>query len=592
MKETRVRRRWRVWLTAALGIFCAAIILWPSDDPPQRRLGVLRAQENGLASASSSPPSAERAPVPTAESADLGEDGGGVAGVVVDALGGAAIPDARVYWLSPSLRELPVTKCTLTDDRGAFVLEAERDQPARNFRVLASGYTPWTSGPITSAVDGVVVRLERGEAIHGRVVDLSGRAVEGARVWCHSPRNRLAWPAGTEWLPGMDEGVPVGAESVSGASGEFVLKGLETGKYELRAAKRFHAFEASESPPLVDSGSDGVTVVLLPTARLEVNAVDAKTGAPLRHALLSLKPGRDWRQTLDSMTHEIPAGAEGRDTPISDRGTAIMTLALRHATVDLPEVTVLAMAPGYMPTRRTVPLPPGAVTRVELPLERVAGSDSANGAVRFEAQFRGGGAYDGVLFVEVREVSEGRSVGMLREAFVDGRSPREWEFAGGHYALVVRGPMGASGAFALSGWGANVPLSVVPGEAEVVRLELTANPVELSVADSRGRRIRGFDLTVNSPFGGGIRRRWDVGRTLEEGPNAQPIVWVPAGDVALAVSMPGFGRATWATAAPGDGTRLRVDLVLSDDMRDADLSDPERAPDRGESEFAPPVEVK
>jgi len=153
-----------------------------------------------------------------------------VTGFVVDAQTNEPLAGAEVVFLFADLAARPVPPSgpirTQTNGRGAFTL----DVPSGRYRlqVRHAGFIDNGMAVTPITIDGATlslpdVRLERGAAIEGRVLDAKGRPLAGVVVFA---LRQLA-----SARPGTIPGLPVASSGPSNDLGQFRLAGLPPGAY-------------------------------------------------------------------------------------------------------------------------------------------------------------------------------------------------------------------------------------------------------------------------------------------------------------------------------------------------------------------------
>ncbi|MBK7977422.1 MAG: carboxypeptidase regulatory-like domain-containing protein [Deltaproteobacteria bacterium] len=186
--------------------------------------------------------------------------------------------------------KLPTAK---TKRDGTFEL---RGVPEGRFDVAASGQGMIRAehGPVEIAreqvVDGITIRLTRGEVIEGQVVNPKGEPVAGATIYARPERNEAS--ERFDWYRNRTE---------STADGHFHLAALERGTYELKASQ--DAYQAAERPG-VASGTTDVRIELTPAPRIVGRVVDAATGQPIQSFRIDYRP-------MTSATGEFEVAATG-----------------------------------------------------------------------------------------------------------------------------------------------------------------------------------------------------------------------------------------------------------------------------------------
>ncbi len=145
--------------------------------------------------------------------------------------------------------------------------------------------------------------LERGESIHGTVVDAAGRPSANATVWGELQD-------GTQDVP-IYFGPRYSDVVVTDRTGAFVARGLPPGRFELSA---FAPGAAPAEPVVVATGERAVTLRLGPLFSI-TGRVRLRGGAPVRNALVTIlrwdQDERDEVRTRADGTFVLPDVDEG-----------------------------------------------------------------------------------------------------------------------------------------------------------------------------------------------------------------------------------------------------------------------------------------
>jgi hypothetical protein len=206
--------------------------------------------------------------------------------------------------------------------------------------------------------DEITVRLDRGLAIRGRVVDSRSRPVSVARV--------TARPApGTPPVPGHR------AASVTNEAGDFTLEGLIPGNLTIDVDHPH--FVLSTSGPYDPAQNADVTIALTPALRATLN-VRSGDGRPVKNATLQ------WRTTGPTAKSELLLLlCEAVEVKKGEKGAEI-TCSPVKIPCDAPEVVLEVKADGYAPwTSRPEPLNPDGEDRT---FEVTLSNDANLGSVK------------------------------------------------------------------------------------------------------------------------------------------------------------------------------------------------------------------
>lgn len=280
--------------------------------------------------------------------------GWSIQGRVVDATSGAPVEGAEVTVATGALGLH--TRSAVSGALGGFdvigVVGSEQ-----SLYVDADGYVLAGPVPHREGDPPVVVRLERGARVSGRVVDEKGRPVRGASV--------RAFGAQTAALGGGDSlGVTAGpvppisaaasaglafvTESRADADGAFVLEGLRPGQYTVVASHDdFAPSGATRIELSAGESRTSVEVVMLPGGELSGRVVDER--------------GRG----LESIPIELRA--DGERLPrmsVTDEGGEFSFEGVRG------EVTVTALPYDLPPAREVVTVSGDERVAIELALSR------------------------------------------------------------------------------------------------------------------------------------------------------------------------------------------------------------------------------
>jgi protocatechuate 3,4-dioxygenase beta subunit len=210
----------------------------------------------------------------------------------------AAEDDAPVAGAEVALRS-SLTWSAVTGDDGLAVIEGV-GPGWRTVRVDAAGYAPATdlisSRGTPEAPTTVAIRLRRGAAIAGTVIDPGGAPVAGARVWATDAAN--PWPTVDPRLDAVS----------TGDDGRFRIPAVAAGTWRVHAADDHHAPGAA-APMRLDGEHpvEDVTITLAAGATI-AGVVTGPDGQPLPAATVRVAGrGIDW-----SLVRESSSGADGR----------------------------------------------------------------------------------------------------------------------------------------------------------------------------------------------------------------------------------------------------------------------------------------
>jgi beta-lactamase regulating signal transducer with metallopeptidase domain/5-hydroxyisourate hydrolase-like protein (transthyretin family) len=273
--------------------------------------------------------------------------GGAVRGVVTDAKG-QPVAGAEISNHGTSSKEVRRAR---TDAAGKFLIDdVYSDGLGHLLVVRARGFAPqkmeFEPGPATKSAE-VMVRLETGHRIQGRVLNDAGKAIAGVEVYfAHGDRG-----------PGSE----VGGHTTTDAKGRFQFDSLPAD-----APFTFRATGYSEIPEtrLPLDGDKEVVVTLKPQGLIRGRVVDAATGTPIPrfNVRITFSPERG---------NDEPVGIllSHRCNPGEDFSAPKGEFALKDLLTGM-SLQVTVSAPGYRRTAltRVVPQPAAEATPVEVRL--------------------------------------------------------------------------------------------------------------------------------------------------------------------------------------------------------------------------------
>jgi hypothetical protein len=267
--------------------------------------------------------------------------GGAVEGIVLDAETAAPVTS---FGLSSSARiDLRAEE---PSGLNPFAQVVEVEHPEGRFRleplragslelsVTAPGYLPFRTAPIEleegGEYRGLVVALERGLELGGRVVDGAGAPVPGARVVPLDGRGRPLGPtgAGRDDLPPtrllgdllqlapLDLSVGLGLLGERGAStdaeGRFLLRGLPAGTLRLLATERGHAPTEGPTVELAAGAPAAPVEIVLRRGGSLVGRVLDRFGEPVAGALVFAATPPERNRGGRGGLYQGRSGADGR----------------------------------------------------------------------------------------------------------------------------------------------------------------------------------------------------------------------------------------------------------------------------------------
>jgi len=482
-------------------------------------------------------------------------------GVVRERSTEVPVAGARIYASDEKLAFVRIEHSTESGADGRFALPfpAPLEGASATIHALAEGYVPWATSLSADGLDSPLgIYLDRGLALEGKVTDVTGSPVVGARVWAHRPVNRVQWPNRRDLLPALR---PFGGLTVSDEEGRFVLRGLEAGSYELRAGKMGWTTLESETPRVAEAGTGNHDLLMLPVFRLCVRVVDevSRTVLPGASVTFTSTPN------LTAIGHAEYDHAVPRDEPAGvDVARGATYFALAASGSGARKVRILCSAPGYEAGEESIALEQQSTeVRVRLRPRTLA----PRGSVRFRAEFESSDLpFDGLLSVTLVEEARTSARGLIPLTFSAGVAQTLVALPAGRYKYRVDGA-GDVGFW----WGpAATPgiLELHESETKDETITLRGTQIDLVVVDGEGRPVRGFDLIVNPAFGrSGIYPLWDTPRAhpllrrWSDGYSGPDLILPPGRSVVIA-QMPELGRALANLELGASGERVRVRLPL------------------------------
>ncbi|MCC6796476.1 MAG: carboxypeptidase regulatory-like domain-containing protein [Candidatus Hydrogenedentes bacterium] len=251
--------------------------------------------------------------------------GGTISGVVVEQTG-AFIKQTPVTATPAEINGAEPRRGWSRDD-GAFTINGLSPgtykltaRPQNTYTKQSSRETEVTVAKGERVTDvRVVVDLDAGMKIAGRVLDVSGQPIEGAGINVSAPDKDVSGNARTD------------------ADGHFEIVGLEAGEYRVFAhQEKYSRVESKAIAP-----DTNVTITLRGKATIEGRVVDARSGGPINSFELSVRNGDE--TTID------PASRISGGRPFVDEEGQF------KVTADEGANTICVQAPGYAPTARLVP---------------------------------------------------------------------------------------------------------------------------------------------------------------------------------------------------------------------------------------------
>lgn len=585
---SRQQAKRRAWFL--LPVLCAAIglgvVLWSYwTNPASERPDPIQVGESESSAVVEQPVLVARGSEPAESGGPAAiepEGAATVTGVVIRSVDGAPVPGVRVAFGSSTARRisLPAASAVLSDADGRFSAEVDMPFPI-DLLALTEGYAP-----ALLRVDGpsdVVVRLERGASIRGRVLTPSGAAVSGATVWAVRGANRMSWPVdGSSFLRGPEGR---GARTTSSSDGSFELTGLaDGGRYELRAVAAGYVNVPQFYRPLAmaEAGADDVRLVLKQAAEitLRVRSADGQL-LPAESLNVSFTPPRGASLVFDW----VPVAPRDPSRAQSPPARSEKTFRFARASTknDLESDSLKARftvsAPWYADVQVEAVCAWGEQRILEVELARAPGAPRLH-RVRIGLSHRGRRLpLSGALLLGVR--GEGvPSYGSfprpgLYVEFEGGVSTTPLYLPTSEHEITVTGGASADTYFlrgSASPWH-RVAASDPGPEPERIELALPASPVSLTVVDAEGHPQRGFDLHVASEGARGAERlgwmlRWDQAWAgAYRGLDRDPRCWVSDGRAVIKAGLPGVGQGEVPIDVSSNGEPMEVRIVLAGEYK-------------------------
>ena len=289
-----------------------------------------------------------------------------IVGIVVDAetnepvqnfvLGLVRTPEATV--IPANLRQ------RYEDPKGAF--EYLNARPGRvHLLASAEGYALSPSDPITvqpaERVEGVVIRLNRGASIKGRVVDTGGAPVAGARIT--ATPGKKSDGASVMFIDFITSQLRVPTKpAVTDDNGQFVVSNLRAGRYVLKAEHAKFAEGQSTDVECANRGEVEVPDIVLPEGAT-IRATVTTEGVPDPSASVMISSADMQRNFFN---RRFPTDAKGRiEASGIPAGTYRVTVAVRAGQPSFKDILPLSNGAGSR-TQQVVTVVPGQVIDIDL----------------------------------------------------------------------------------------------------------------------------------------------------------------------------------------------------------------------------------
>lgn len=477
-------------------------------------------------------------------------------GQVVDA-GGRGIPDA-IVWDPKQPYEV-----TRSGADGHF----EWSRINFDDLALAAVANGFLQASSDASVTPLIIVLQRGASLSGRVVDEAGRPLADAMVVAAPEWNRTAWP----WFNGR-YGAPSrehahGGWGTSDALGEFRIDGLITGStVSLVASKPGFVGRVAYNVAPVSPDPVEITLDRLWSLRLVIQDAETLEEVPVHRIDVTHPKECDLQfPAVLKILDAIRAGGESSDVTSGD--VFHWTQRPGSATMDSASAVATVSAPGYDSHEERVELSTTGLTTRRVALRRKSGGI---GVVRFLASLANDTQFTGPLEVLIGTEDHG-ALGLVPVEFQGGLPSRLVKLPEGRYRVKPRGSGWSPATKWLAPGGPSVILDVRRGVDVECKLRVIGNPVRLRVVDDTDQRVHGFDLGVTPEKGlvSGGMFRWDLNRIFDDkapvdlNREADPVLWLPVGRCTISASLPGIGHAVGQVFADGTGDEVPVLVKLT-----------------------------
>lgn len=555
--------RWAVYLAILLAVAGTSLAGRGKDHGPDDVVADARVESVEAGPMHLAPrPAADRPP--EADVAPGGDSSGGVAGPgvlgVVLEPGGAGIEGCPVFAYStssvvPGVQGAVVVRAT-TQKGGRFALDA--DAPSR-LVVACPGWCVAEFDPVTVRRDdrGLVLTLDPGLSITGRVVDETGSPVPGARVQARG-RDGADWGWAPREAPPPGD-LPETGEATSDALGQFSIRGLAPGKYDLLAWKRGYG-RARHGPgdgnPSVEADTHGLLLTLRRSFRIRVDLVDVE-GEPAVGAYgnIGIAKGEPW----DLYSMFGPMEPEFDSFPVSPpfhvvRRDLTMTATADAVTATAVPVDVVCGGLGWESRRVQVVPRPAAEAEAE-PVRVVLRGTPTRERARVAFRLDGLSEVTGSMEAGISRIGDPPG-SFLTPLWFSGGLSQELALPEGVYVLRLE-----TGAGSLLPWhrplGREAARFTVEGRgSQVVPLAARGGRVLLAPTNEQGQPVGHFYVVAR----GGMDVQWwteDSSFPMEEttvGSVRGRVLWFAPGTHQITLRRRGGGRVTSTVTVPGDGT--------------------------------------
>jgi hypothetical protein len=315
---------------------------------------------------------------------------------------GALVTARRQRGRGPGSAEEVASAQSLSGNDGRFRL-ADLEPGGYLLSASRAGHAPARAVGVPSGAADVVLKLEAGGALRGRVRDrTSGAPVAPFNVTVRRAGGPLRW-------------LPLKAVSVVDASGEYRLDDLPPGPVMVSASAPLHAPSDDLEVTIPDPpGAATADFDLRPGGRVAGQVLDRRTRAPVPGALVQVEGRAGAGGSVIALRGEATAGPDGRFelAGLPSRPLSILVQAEGHHARILSGLTPPEGGALGPVTVELTPVEPGEDPRVELAGIGVQFAPRGE-ALRIMQLVPGGGAAevglqvgDEILAVDGRPVSE------------------------------------------------------------------------------------------------------------------------------------------------------------------------------------------
>jgi len=355
---------------------------------------------------------------------------------------------------------------------GEFVLGAVRDGALRLTARCAGGDQGATQVRVSRGMADVVIKVTAGGSIAGHVVDGDGKPVAGAGVVA-------ADASGREMTMINNGALTSGAQTVSDATGAYLIGGLAPGSYQLDALDRGAMVPARKGPRVELAGSErkaGVDLVIDRPTGVIAGTVTGPDGKPVADAWVTVE--LDTMATMSERTNE----------------SAMVAFSMGPAAADSGFPPVLTDAQGHYEVRGL----PRAIYGVT--------AEAQHGELRAHVERVKPDATVNVQLTAVAVLS-GTVTGpagpaALFSVELEGPSHAERSFAGGAFSFGRIDPGNYTVRVTSAEGNAHTSVVIKPGEPATLALTLVTNAIVIgTLVDATGAPLAGVAVILQPDRG-------------------------------------------------------------------------------------------